>query len=125
MDYLNHDNGPLNVLMTRKIAFNTLIEFFVLFFSIKQAGTSMLLMMMMQYGHELTMPFQLVDMEEVPIVAPREENIECVLEGIQALLAIHTTYMTKMPLMSNRPRWDKLVILRGDTKLHHWRYRTG
>ena len=44
--------------------------------------------MMLIYGCGHKMPFQLVDIEEVLVEAPVEENTDSVLEAIQVVLAI-------------------------------------
>ena len=43
--------------------------------------------MIMVYGHEFKMLFQLVDMEEVPIDSPIEENTGC-LRGLPGGMAV-------------------------------------
>ena len=45
-------------------------------------------LIILMYGHEPTMPFQMVDMMEVPTEAPINESEESVLEAVQAIPTI-------------------------------------
>ena len=42
----------------------------------------------MMYGHEPTIPFQMVDMADVTIETPIDESVESVLEAVQAISTI-------------------------------------
>ena len=95
-----------DALMTKKIGLIALIQLSFFGFQYQQASTDMSPMMM--YGCKPRMPFQLMNMNEVPI------------EAIQAVVVIYENIHGKTAHNIKRAQVNKPTHLTGNTKQCHW-----